>query len=180
VHGAPSPLFRSNTEAVVESARLGPVLDLACGRGRHAIAAAELGLPVVAIDRNPEHLATLARFEPVGGGAIETVCADLETPAEPPLRAGRFGSVLVFHYLHRPLMPWIEALLAPGGLLLYETFTRAQRELAWGPSREEFLLAPGELPTLFPNLNIEQYSEGRTNETRPSETGRLRARRPRD
>lgn len=178
--GAASPFFRANESALVAAARLGPVVDLACGRGRHAVAAADLGLPVVAVDRNPEALTALAGIAPRPGGRIEIVRADLEAVEAPPLRAGRFGAVLVFRYLHRPLMPWIEALLAPGGMLLYETFTRAQRALGWGPSRDAFLLEPGELPTLFARLEVESYDEGPNGEPRPAETGRLRARRPRD
>jgi hypothetical protein len=86
--------------------------------------------------------------------------------------------VLVFRYLHRPLMPWIAGLLAPGGLLVSETFTRAQRRLGWGPARDAFLLEPGELPTLFPSLEALVYEEGPTDEPRPAETARLLARRP--
>ena len=71
-----------------------------------------------------------------------------------------------------------DSALAPGGLLVYETFTRAQRELGYGPSRDDFLLAPGELPGLFPELEVVEYDEGLIEAPRPRHTARLLARRP--
>ncbi|MFK7897468.1 MAG: class I SAM-dependent methyltransferase [Myxococcota bacterium] len=166
---------RDTLLALGEGAR---VLDLACGRGRHSVAAAELGLSVLSVDRNAEALNELGQFVPSGNGAIETRVIDLEGDATPALDVPHLQAVFVFRYLHRSLMPWIEDQLAPGGFLLYETFTTAQRDLGWGPSRSDFLLEPGELPTLFPRLEVEFYAEGRTDEARPAETARLRARKP--
>ena len=176
--GRPSAFFSAHLDAVVEAASRGPVLDLACGRGRHALVLAERGIPVVALDRNRDHLDVLARAARGLRGAVERVECDLESGAPPVLVQAPFAVVLVFRYLHRPLMPWIARLLAPGGLLLYETFTRAQRRLGWGPARDAFLLEPGELPSLFPTLETLVYEEGPSDEPRPAETARLMARRP--
>jgi SAM-dependent methyltransferase len=176
--GRPSAFFRAHLAEIEEAARLGPVLDLACGRGRHALALVERGLRVVALDRNRESLDRLGRAARGLPGTLELVEADLEADAPPRLEAAPFGAVLVFRYLHRPLAPWIAGLLAPGGLLLYETFTRAQRRLGWGPSRDAFLLEPGELPKLFVGLEIGLYEEGPSDEPEPAETARLLARRP--
>ncbi len=190
--GRPSAFFAACRESIRESARVGRGLDLACGRGRHSLAAAALGLDVLALDRNPESLATLRRAalarsdsgDPRAGGAttppgrIETREVDLEGAAPPALEPGSFGCVLVFRYLHRPLCPWIEGLLAPGGVLVYETFTTAQRSLGWGPSRDAFLLEAGELPTLFPGLECERFEEGPSGEPRAAETARMLARKP--
>ena len=182
----PSAFFREHEAALVSTRRLGPALDLACGRGRHARALAEAGLTVVALDRNPQALASMTATTPSGPqavtesalGRITCVQADLEVGPPPVLEAAAFGAVLVFRYLHRPLMPWIERLLAPGGLLIYETFTRAQRSLGWGPERDAFLLESGELPTLFPGLEVLVFEEGLSRDARPAETARLLARRP--
>ncbi|MBJ23005.1 MAG: class I SAM-dependent methyltransferase [bacterium] len=174
---APSALFVAQSDALRSVAELGPILDLACGRGRHCLAAAELGLDVVGLDRDTEHLTALARMRPAAG-SIEVLAADLERAAPPDLERAPFGAVLVFRYLHRPLMPWIEELLAPGGLLLYETFTTEQRELGWGPSRDDFLLRPGELPRLFPGLETRSYEEGATDEHGAARTARLVAVKP--
>jgi tellurite methyltransferase len=177
--GAPSAFFREHEARLVAAARLGPVLDLACGRGRHAIAAADLGLSVVAVDHNAEALAELGRITPRHAGRVETLWADLEAEARPLLESAHFGAILVFRYLHRPLCPWIQSLLAPGGLLLYETFTRDQRELGWGPSCDDFLLEPGELPGLFPELEVELHEEGPSKDERAPRTARLLALRKR-
>jgi hypothetical protein len=68
--------------------------------------------------------------------------------------------VLVFRYLWRPLAPALAALLAPGGLLVYETFTLAQEKLPHGPRNPAFLLRPGELRELFPGLRVRLFEEG--------------------
>ena len=173
-----SEFFREEQEALVAAAANGRVLDLACGRGRHALAAAALGLDVVAVDRNAEHLEEVARAARGLPGRIETCAADLEQDRPPDLPGAPYSAIIVFRYLHRPLAAAIATWLAPGGLLLYETFTIAQRTLGWGPERDAFLLAPGELPQLFPGLVVERFEEGKTSEPRPAFSARLRARRP--
>ena len=178
--GPPSAFFEAHLDLIEETQALGPVLDLACGRGRHARLLVERGLHVVALDRDHDALEALG--EAVCGlpGCLEIARADLEGAPPPALAAGTFGAVLVFRYLSRPLAPWIVERLAPGALLLYETFTRAQPALGWGPRRDAFLLAPGELRALFPALDELVYEEGLTDEPQPAQTARLLARKPAD
>ncbi len=155
----PSPFFSAHRDALCSAAAHGPVLDLACGSGRHALAAARLGIAAVGVDRSPTALRALlqaARAERLHAWAVR---ADLEAGAGIPLAPGRFGAVLVFRYLWRPLAPAIETLLQPGGILLYETFTWRQRNLPYGPGNAEFLLRDGELPQLFPGLRVEAFEE---------------------
>lgn len=160
---------------LIEAARLGWVVDLACGRGRHAIAAADLGLSVLAIDRNQSALDELAQVEPLGTGRIKTRQLDLESEPSPVLDATDVKAVLVSRYLHRPLAAWIQSLVPIDGILLYETFTRAQKTLTWGPTRDAFLLKSGELPGLFPELKVEIYEEGPALDERAPLTARLLA-----
>lgn len=176
--GRPSAFFEAHATRLAETAARGPLLDLACGRGRHALAAARWGHAVVAVDRNAEYLDPLSRVSVQPPGRIEIEAIDLETEPPPDLGEGRLGAVVVSRFLYRPLFPVIERALAPGGLLLYETFTRAQRALGWGPSRDAFLLAPGELARAFPGLETLEYEEGPSRDERPAETARLLARRP--
>jgi len=62
--------------------------------------------------------------------------------------------VMVFNYLDRGRMADIVRLVAPGGLLFMETYLDWQRDLGWGPSREEHLLKPGELAQLIAPLEV--------------------------
>lgn len=174
----PSPFFRAHTGALREAARLGPVLDLACGEGRYALATAALGIPCVAMDRSAPALRSLAGRARPRALPAWPVRADLETPHGIPARPGVFGAVLVFRFLYRPLAPAIADALRPGGLLLYETFTLQQREAPYGPKNPAFLLEPGELAALFAGLEILSSSEGWTAGPRPEALARLAARKP--
>lgn len=176
--GAPSPLFTAQIPRLREAARLGPIVDLACGRGRHALAAAELGLPTIAIDRNEAFLRSLRAQALARRLPLSALRADLETANGIPLAAGACGAALVFRFLYRPLAPHISAALAPGGLLLYETFLLGQRELGHGPRSAAFLLEAGELPELFPDLEVLEYDEGLRAGAKPEATARLVARKP--
>jgi SAM-dependent methyltransferase len=174
----PSPFFLAEAPRVREASARGVVCDLACGRGRHALAAAGLGARVVAIDRSADALRELAERSRARALPIAPLRADLETVHGIPLRPGSCGAVLVFRFLFRPLARAIVECLAPGGLLLYETFIRQQREVPYGPRNEAFLLEPGELPALFPGLEVLGASEGWTPGPRPEALARLAARKP--
>lgn len=126
------------------------MLDVAAGHGRHARWLAGRGCRVVAVDRDGAALATLD-----GTPHVETVVADLERDAW-PFEAGAFDAVVVTNYLWRPLFPSLTAALAPGGVLLYETFADGQQTIG-RPSRPEFLLRDGELPAAFATLSIVAY-----------------------
>lgn len=166
-------------EALERAAERGPVLDLACGRGRNTLAAASWGVRVVGIDRDADFLAELLGAARAARLPVEAVRFDLEKGRGIPIRPGSCAGILVFRFLHRELAPAIEEALAPGGLLLYETFTRKQRELGYGPGREAFLLAPQELPGLFPGLELEATWEGvEERGPRPEAVARLAARKP--
>jgi SAM-dependent methyltransferase len=173
--GRPSPFFERQIARLRDAAQLGAVLDLACGRGRHTLAAARLGIPVVALDRDRAALADLAAR--AGPLPVRTLRADVERPPRLPLAVGRLGAVLVFRFLCRDLAPELANGLAPGGLLLYETFTIQQREVAYGPRNPAFLLEPGELVRLFPGLEALEFEEGWTQGPRPEALARLVARR---
>jgi len=117
------------------------VLDVACGHGRHVRWLAAAGHRVTAIDRDAALLAPLAAL-------ADTLQADLEAAPWPLPAERRFDAVVVTNYLWRPLMPALKDAVAPGGLLIYETFAQAHAALG-RPRRPEFLLAPGELIDLL-------------------------------
>jgi SAM-dependent methyltransferase len=116
----------------------GRVLDVASGNGRHARFLAGRGHPVEAVDRDPAALSSLA-----GVSGVSTRCADLEGGPW-PYDGESFAGVVVTNYLHRPLFPHLLAALAPGGVLIYETFA-AGNERYGRPSNPAFLLKEGEL-----------------------------------
>ena len=127
------------------------VLDVACGRGRHMRYLAQQGHAVVGIDRDAQAIA-----EVVGLG--EAIEADIEN-ADWPLTNRQFGAVVVTNYLWRPLWPHILSSLAPGGVLIYETFA-AGNETVGKPSRPDFLLQPGELLWRCGDFHVLAYEHG--------------------
>ena len=128
-----------------------PVLDVACGMGRHLRWFAARGHPVTGVDRTPQAVEAAAA---VG----EALCADIEN-APWPLAGRQFGAVVVTNYLWRALLPTIVASVAPGGVLLYETFASGN-ETVGKPSRADFLLQPGELLRTCASLRVVAYEDG--------------------
>ena len=117
----------------------GAVLDLACGGGRHSRLFLAAGHPVTAIDIAVDGLADLAGHE-----RLEIIEADLEDGRPFPLAGRRFAGVMVTNYLHRPLLPDVVEAVAPGGVLIYETFARGNERFG-KPRNPDHLLKPGEL-----------------------------------
>lgn len=134
------------------------MLDVACGRGRHARFLALRGWDVLAIDRDIDALAALASDAAGWPGAVTTAYTDLEAGAA-SFGTAAFGAVLVFNYLHRPLLPALVDAVEPGGVLIYETFTLQQAERGQ-PTNPAFLLRPGELTTLVAPLEVVAGREG--------------------
>lgn len=134
----------------------GRVLDLACGSGRHLRWLAGQGFAVTGVDRDDQALARSRDL--ADAGRAELLCADLEGGPW-PLAGRQFDAVLVTHYLWRPLWPQLLAALAPGGVLLYETFA-AGNETVGKPSRPDFLLQPGELLARCAGLRVVAYEDG--------------------
>lgn len=133
------------------------VLDLACGAGRHLRYFAALGHPVLGVDRDEIALASLARLPELQGRA-QFLSADIESEAW-PLAGQQFGLVVVTNYLWRPLLPAIVAAVAPGGVLLYETFAMGHERVG-RPARPDFLLQPGELLSACATLRVIGYEDG--------------------
>jgi SAM-dependent methyltransferase len=150
IHGTEQP-----SEWVLRWAHLvpngGAVLDVACGFGRHMRWFAGQGYPVTGVDRSADAIASLA-------GVGEALQADIESGPWP--FAGRlFSGVVVTNYLWRSLLPAIVDSVAPGGVLIYETFA-AGNETVGKPSRPDFLLQPGELLKACAGLRVVAYEDG--------------------
>ena len=138
-------------------------LDLACGRGRHSRLLAAGGWPVLAVDRDAAALAELR-----GVAGVTTACLDLEGETW-PLAGRQFFGIVVANYLWRPRLPDLLALLAPGGVLIYETFMDGNA--AWGkPANPDFLLRPGELRAVTTAAGLREiaFAEGYVDWPKPA------------
>lgn len=115
------------------------MLDVACGSGRHTRVLLERGLRVACVDRDTSGVADLA-----GRDDVRIVAADLEASGRLRVPGGPYAAVVVTNYLHRPILPELVGAVAPGGLLIYETFA-AGNERYGRPRSPAHLLEPGEL-----------------------------------
>ncbi|MDR6383525.1 class I SAM-dependent methyltransferase [Paraburkholderia caribensis] len=146
----------------------GAVLDVASGTGRHARFFAARGHPVTAIDRDAAALASMH-----GVDGLTTVAADIENGPWPLSAQAQFAAVVVTNYLHRPLFPQLLRALAPGGVLIYETFAQGN-ETVGRPSNPAFLLAPGELlDAVRALLRVVAFQDGFLAEPRPAYVQRI-------
>jgi tellurite methyltransferase len=136
----------------------GRALDVACGRGRNAVWLAREGFLTTAIDRDPSAVAELEARAQRESLPLTARAMDLEGHAA-VLGAAAYDVIVVVHYLHRPLFPALLEALAPGGVLVYETFTVAQAARG-RPTNPAFLLEPGELPRLVSPLEVRAAREG--------------------
>lgn len=147
-------------------------LDLACGAGRHARLLLDTGHRVCLVDRDLSAVADLATHP-----GAELIEADLEDGSPWPLPARRFDAVIVTRYLWRPLFPAILAALAPGGLLIYETFAQGHEKFG-RPRNPDFLLRPGELREVCHDLEELAFEEAQIEaDPHPQVVQRILARR---
>ena len=136
----------------------GYALDVACGTGRHALWLSAHGFVTRAVDRDRaaiEHLRESAQQRQL---AIDAQVVNLEDGTA-SLPAHAFDVIVVVSYLHRPLFPELREALRPGGILVYETFTRDQARRG-KPTNPAFLLEPGELRRLIDPLDVLAEREG--------------------
>lgn len=147
------------------------VADIACGGGRHGRLFMERGHPVLFADRDVSGVADLT-----GTPGVEIIEADFENGPW-PLPGRQFGGVVVANYLWRPILPCLIGLVAPGGVLLYETFATGNE--AFGrPRNPDFLLAPGELlEAVRGELEVIAYEQRTVHRPGPAVVQRIAARR---
>ncbi len=130
------------------------MLDVACGNGRHVRWFKDRGHAVTGVDVSQAAIGAVAAL----GAGVRPILADIESGAW-PLAGETFEVVVVTNYLWRPRLADIVRAVAPGGLLLYETFA-AGNETVGKPSRPDFLLQPGELLAACAGLHVVAYENG--------------------
>jgi len=149
----------------------GAVLDLACGAGRHTRLFLARGHPVTAVDIDLSGLDDLGERPD-----LERLAVDLEDGRPFPLAGRRFAGVVVTNYLYRPLFPALVAAVAPGGVLIAETFAVGNERFG-RPSNPDHLLRPGELlEAVRGTLRVVAYEDVIVEQPRPAAVQRLCAR----
>ena len=117
---------------------------------------AEAGWEVFGVDRNLEAVRHAVERGRGSGYLVHGWCADLTSFPLPPRR---FELLVVTRYLQRDLFPGLRESLTPGGVMIYETFTAAQRTHGRGPTSPDHLLAAGELREQFTGFDLLSYEE---------------------
>ena len=131
-------------------------LDVAMGSGRHAVVLARAGLSTFGVDLKLNAVREAMTAAQREGLRIGAWCADL---TQHPLPRRRFDLVVVARFLQRDLFPQLRETIAPGGVVVYETFTTNQRALGRRPTSPEHLLEPGELRRRFDGFDELFYEE---------------------
>jgi SAM-dependent methyltransferase len=151
---APSDWVRRWASVLAPGSR---VLDVAGGMGRHSRYLAALGHRVTLVDVSNVAVTHASQITP----PVQAVLADLEN-APWPFSTAQFDAMVVTNYLWRNLFPDLLRSLAPGGVLIYETFARGQETIG-RPSRPEFLLERAELLRICQGMHILAYEDLRLN-----------------
>ncbi len=133
-----------------------PVIDIAAGQGRDVIFLSRRGLHVYGLERSREAIKLARQAAAENGVEVSMVLGDAE---HLPFKRGTAGVVTVFYFLLREIMDELVAMLTPGGLLVYETFTKRQNEID-RPRNPRYLLEDGELLAYFRGLELLFYEEG--------------------
>jgi SAM-dependent methyltransferase len=133
-------------------------LDVACGAGRNAVALAESGFAVTAVDFSSEGLRKGEELARQRGVRVDWVEHDLEL-AGADLGEGLYDLVVVFFFLHRPLFPVLQRCLKRGGVVVYKTYSVDQLRYAKGPGHRTYLLEHNELLHAFAGFRVLVYEE---------------------
>jgi SAM-dependent methyltransferase len=154
---SPSPFMVEWIERITHG-RVGHprALDVAMGRGRHALILARAGCRTFGVDISLDAVREARAAAAREGLRLEGWCGDLTRCALP---ARAFDLIVVSRYLQRDLFEPLRTALAPGGTVLYETFTTHQRALGRRPTSPDHLLEPGELRSRFDGFELLFYEE---------------------
>lgn len=152
----------SSPAAIVEDALpwlegKGRALDLACGAGRNALFLADRGHSVMGVDLSVEGLRILAERARERKLPVQPVLAELP---EFHVRPEAFQVVVNTRFLLRETFDLIHRALAPGALLLFETYHVDEIDLLGGDIRRPYALERGELGEAFSDFDLLLYEEG--------------------
>jgi len=137
---------------------VGPVLDLACGNGRHGRYFLDRGYPVTFVDKDTSAINDLSTHKnaelityDLENSYLETnglKNSDLKRDILWPFKENQFSAIVVTNYLHRPLFPHLKTTVKRGGIIIYKTFSTGNEQFG-RPRNPDFLLKENELRTEF-------------------------------
>lgn len=149
-----APFFQAFTQTLMPQfdIQAGRGLDIGCGAGRDMIYLAQHGWQMTGIDHHEDALKRAQSLATIQGVRIETQQLDLEIETDPFVMYpdASFDLVCVARYLHRPLFPFIKRLLAPQGVILFQTFL----EGCGKPKNPNYWLKQGELADVFSDFEV--------------------------
>lgn len=137
--------------------RGGRALDVACGDGRNALYLARQGYAVDAIDASDVAIDALRAAARERELTVAPLVVDLEHEPLPP---GPYDVVVTMNFLQRDLFGPLQEVLAPGGLLFYETLAQAHVTQLGRSFNPAYLLEEGELLRAFGGLEVIDHFEG--------------------
>lgn len=172
----PSPFVSESLSKLGgEAARRRRALDVACGRGRHAVLLAEHGYVVTAVDYAVPAVQTLRATAHARGLAVECLAADVTAW---PLPRARYDLVVVVNFLERSLFAALRSAVVPGGSLLVETFVADGGDTGGVPAA--FRLHSDELDRRFHDWEVvARHASTGLHDGRPTARAGILARRPR-
>jgi tellurite methyltransferase len=168
---SPSAFVAEWIERLTAGVRPQRALDMAMGRGRHAVLLARHGFRTFGVDVKADAVRDALESAAREGLTVRGWCADLTTYRLPQ---AAFDVVVVTRYLQRDLFPSLRESVRPGGCVVYETFTVHQRALGIGPTSAAHLLEPGELRGFFDGWDVVFSEEVNA----PEAVARIVARKP--
>lgn len=137
---------------------VGPVLDLACGNGRHGRYFLDRGYPVTFVDKDTSAINDLSTHKnaelityDLENSYLETnglKNSDLKRDILWPFKENQFSAIVVTNYLHRPLFPHLKTTVKLSGIIIYKTFSTGNEQFG-RPRNPDFLLKENELRTEF-------------------------------
>jgi SAM-dependent methyltransferase len=136
----------------------GRALDLAGGAGRHALWLARHGWDATLADVSDEGLAIAGRRAAEAGIVVTLRRESAEKTLAWAAAHQAFDLIVVVWCLLREQFPALPPALAPGGTLVYKTYTSDHVRYTEGHSLRT-ALQPGELRTAFPGLATVLYRE---------------------
>jgi len=137
---------------------VGPVLDLACGNGRHGRYFLDRGYPVTFVDKDTSAINDLSTHNNAELITYDIENSYLETNGLKgsakkrdtlwPFKENQFSGIVVTNYLHRPLFSHLKTTVKLGGIIIYKTFSTGNEQFG-RPRNPDFLLKENELRTAF-------------------------------